>query len=510
MGKRNARTGSKPVRPVLQVLEIWGDANYDKNSRRIAFSSQIPESQGVWYMFRSTLLIRSVRCRSLLAIAGIAAVVHGTVDPCQAGVLFRRAVGGVSISPEGILDIAAKDDLLALRRHNEQAIQPAPAELEQGNGLRKISLRQLEAAIEQARKENRSTLPESIRFLGGLQRVEFVFVYPEQNDIVLAGPGEGWQIDEHGEVVGRQSGRPVLLLDDLLVALRSVDEARQGGITCSIDPTPEGIENFKAFMRKQKRFHPDVAHGIEEVLGPQQISVIGVPDTSHFARVLVAADFHMKRIAMNLDPSPVEGITSYLEMMQKSRARVTNMMPRWWLACDYDALARSEDGLAWQLRGQGVKCLTEDEVRDDDGNVQGTGKSSKLAQKWADDFTDQYASVSQAQPVFGQLRNLMDLCVIAAILEKENLYQRANCPLPLLRESAGGVEVEVWHGAKSVSTQSSFVKRQDEWIITASGGVQIGSWQATENTIVQPQVELQRVNAQRPAGPSINANRFWW
>ena len=41
----------------------------------------------------------------------------------------------------------------------------------------------------------------------------------EEQDIVLAGPGEGWKINEQGEVVGLTTGRPVMWLDDLVVAL---------------------------------------------------------------------------------------------------------------------------------------------------------------------------------------------------------------------------------------------------------------------------------------------------
>jgi len=51
--------------------------------------------------------------------------------------------------------------------------------------------------------------------------------YPEQQDIVLAGPGEGWKITEQGAVVGRTNGLPMLTLDDLLVAFRTTQQARQ-------------------------------------------------------------------------------------------------------------------------------------------------------------------------------------------------------------------------------------------------------------------------------------------
>ena len=40
------------------------------------------------------------------------------------------------------------------------------------------------------------------------------------------------------------------------------------------------------------------------------------PTNSHFARVLVAADYRMKRLAMNLDPAPIAGFPSYVELLK--------------------------------------------------------------------------------------------------------------------------------------------------------------------------------------------------
>ena len=75
-----------------------------------------------------------------------------------------------------------------------------------------------------------------------------MFVYPEQKDIVLVGFGEGWRIDARGNVVGVTTGKPVLLLDDLLTALRTAATSARAGISCSIDPTPEGIQQLRAHV----------------------------------------------------------------------------------------------------------------------------------------------------------------------------------------------------------------------------------------------------------------------
>ena len=110
--------------------------------------------------------------------------------------------------------------------------------------LRKVSLRGLEEAIEESLKSGKA-LPDDVVFLAGLQDIRYVFVYPEQKDIVLVGFGEGWRIDARGNIVGVTTGKPVLLLDDLLTALRTAESSARTGISCSIDPTAEGIQQFR-------------------------------------------------------------------------------------------------------------------------------------------------------------------------------------------------------------------------------------------------------------------------
>ena len=183
--------------------------------------------------------------------AGGNAGVNPVVDPLLGGGFFGRAVGGISINADGLLDNASVDALGELALARSRALEKVPADLMTPVPLRKVSLRKLEAAIEQCLKQNKP-LPDDIKFLGGLQQIRYVFVYPEQNDIVLVGPGEGWKVDKRGNVVGATTGRPVMLLDDLLVALRTAQGSAQAGITCSIDPTAEGLQQLKTYLAKQR------------------------------------------------------------------------------------------------------------------------------------------------------------------------------------------------------------------------------------------------------------------
>src|SRR6476619_7733478 len=107
----------------------------------------------------------------------------------------------------------------------------------------------------------------------------YVLIYPDKQDIVLAGPAEGWKVDSLGSVVGATSNRPVLTLDDLMVALRVAESSNRSGISCSIDPTPEGMQRMQQLSGT---FRPGVTPQVagrqmEEAVGMQKITVTGIP-----------------------------------------------------------------------------------------------------------------------------------------------------------------------------------------------------------------------------------------
>lgn len=421
-----------------------------------------------------------------------AAITCGWAGSSNAQIL-QRAVGGVSIDAAGQIGSISKVDQQSVIKELRSKITEAPEDLETFADLRMVSMKGL---VEQINESNASgvALSDEVRYLAGLQRIEYVFIYPESNDIVLAGPAEGWEVASDGTVVGITTGKPVVLLDDLLVALRTVERAATEGITCSIDPTAEGRQALEAFISKQTVFSRRVIKGVKHALGLQQITLTGVPQDSHFASVLVASDYRMKRFAMNLEKAPIAGMPGFIDLLKKNNVGLDNMMPRWWMACDYDSIAKTDDGLAWQIRGQGVKVLTEDEIVSASGNVTGSGKANPVAETWANTMTSKYDELSAKTPIFGQLRNIMDLSVVAALIEKEGLAQKSGCDFSSLLD-ASTVSIEKWQTPKAVASESSFVKRGREYIITASGGVEVNSWKVADNTEVVPAISEKRAAA---------------
>ncbi|QDS99398.1 DUF1598 domain-containing protein [Adhaeretor mobilis] len=421
--------------------------------------------------------MRSLYRKYALVVAGL--LVANFCHPCSAQFGFQqRSVGGVAIDVDGVLSAPTVQDEQDLSAIRKQARVAVPAELEQFTELRAVSLRQLEAEIAKAQAD-KTPLAESVLFLAGLQRVEYVIVYPERNDIVLAGPAEGWKIDKLGNLVGSTTNRPVLLLDDLLIALRSGPASRVESITCSIDPTPEGLQRWQAMARSMRNIgDPEqTMRRIEEALGPQTISVTGISSNTHFARAMVAADFRMKRLAMNFEPAPVGGMPSFLEMLKAGSAGASSMMPRWWLAPNYQPLGQTADGLTWQLRGPGVQCMTEQDFIDASGKKLHSGKAHPIAQKWADSMTAKFGELATHDSAFGQLRNVMDLAVIGALIEKHQLFEQAGLETPYLMAN---LEPAHFPTPRQTSSKASFVKKGKKWLISASGGVEILPWEIAD------------------------------
>ncbi len=456
------------------------------------------------------MLVSSRTSRILVALVAATLIAVPLGGLLKAGhQIFRGgSVGGVSIDAAGIVREPNVESLKLLLEDLRKTVKPAAGELAAPVEMRKISLRGLEAAIQDALANNFGQLPEEVQFLAGLQRIQYVLVDRENKDIILAGPGEGWRLDDKGNVVGITTGRPVLRLDDLLVALRTSNAAREVGITCSIDPTPEGIRQAQDLLDQQRRSRTSVAPArlgpaLKQAMGPQTVTITGVPATTHFARVMLAADFYMKRLAMSVEKSPVPNFPSYIDLL----ARATDSMPspRWWLACNYDSVVRNEDGTVWELRGQGVKTLTEENVISADGTTDGSsGKTSPLAQKWADSMTEKYDALSAKIPVFGELRNLMDMAVVAAIIDMHHLRTVAECDLPLLYNAESPLAFENWNAPKSVDTVCSFAPTRGGWLVATAGGVQLDSWQVADGAKTSNEVGQMISHVQR------DQNAKWW
>jgi len=346
--------------------------------------------------------------------------------------LLLAQAGGIEIDAEGVvreIRIDQRTARLDRQRIQAWADERLDGDLNRQSDLRKIALARLEQAI--GRHVDRGqVIPDDIRNLAGLQRIDYILLYPEHQDIVIAGPAEGFGPDSAGRMIGTISGRPTVRLDDLIVALRSSGEANL--IHCSIDPVPERLLEVRDFVRNNNNPVPVKTamaryDRMTELLGMQTVSLSGIPPRSHFGRTLVEADFRMKRIAIGIDEPQLRNFTSHLAMVRPGG----NTMHRWWFLPLYDQLVRNADGTAWHWTGPRAQLMSQEERIDAEGRRFAAATTQVSAEKFAMQFTRRFGELADRVPVFADLQNLIDLAVLAALFERERLPDRAGWTMDL-------------------------------------------------------------------------------
>ena len=278
-----------------------------------------------------------------------------------------------------------------------------------------------------ARNEAYHYIPSDMRAPSKLRKV-----YPETGDVVIAGPAEGWIAGVDGSVVGVKSGRPTLRLEDLVVALRAFPAKGDSAsvVGCSIDPTEAGLRDMQYFIRNAPHPVNDYeclvyAAGLREALGLQAVRVWGVSPKTNFAATLVAADYRMKLIGIGLEESPVKLVT----YAAKSNPRVnpSNGLVRWYFQPNYDCVIETENGDAIELIGNGVNLVGEDELVSEDGTRSANkGRGNPATRAYAKSFTSKFEKIADQVPVYASLRNLIDMTIVAAYLQKEDVYAKTN------------------------------------------------------------------------------------
>jgi hypothetical protein len=354
---------------------------------------------------------------------------------------IRPFPGGVLVDAAGTLKLKSRSaaannasDLVAKRGVAPRQNTAPPGAARRSSALRYVSLSRLEREIAR-RQAARKPLDVDMLTLAGMQRVRYVFVYPESGDLVLAGPAGDWRVDDDGRIVATQTGQAVVRLDDFIVLLRRGETSADKHFGCSINPRQEALAKTQAYLASssqrplQPRQRNRWLQNLRDTVGMQDIEVFGVDPASRVAGILVEADYHMKLIGMGLVDG-VDGVDSYLDSVGEAASRAGTPPPamsvlRWWFALNYESIRTSPDGDAFELVGQGVRVLSENELLAEQGQRVHTGQSEPLNRQFAEDFTSHFAELAAKYPLYSELRNVFDLAMAAALIQSNGLTERA-------------------------------------------------------------------------------------
>lgn len=293
--------------------------------------------------------------------------------------------------------------------------------------VRALSLKALQTELRNCQPQRNCSA--EVLSLAGLKTVWGVVADEAQHDLILFGQAA--------------PEAPPLLLEDFAVALRNawLKYARVEGNTryyalpgCSIDPEPRVMQGLQQIEQRLAASHASseteraLSAWRSVCLQPQNVRVMGIPFTTHFAQVMVKADYDMKSLADGTDVLDPTGLVSLTSMaLREASSAVLQRQPltqsvaglnRFWFYPG-ETLFEEEQGAYW-LKQCPVKLLTEEMYSSASGESLHTGTANPRAQKFAENFTALYAKVMQLRPVYQELENLFRFVALAGLLKSKH------------------------------------------------------------------------------------------
>ena len=414
--------------------------------------------------------------------------------------------GGIAINAEGVISsVAARQINPALEQKRLKAVaaKSLSSEISSVSELRKVSLVRLETELQKAVDDEKAISPE-LKYLAGITQIQYVFVLPETGDLVIAGPAEGFAPLQDGRVVGVETGRPTLVLDDLLVMLRLANINQTLG--CSFDPDKTRLANANAWNSAnispstlavaKQRFYQ-----MASVLGNWDVTVFGLPESSHAAVLTVEADYQLKRLALGLDRPKIRSFRSHLDMARPGE----NTMRRWWFAPHYDVMERSADSNVYHIAGPRLQLLSQEELVDAQGNREDAAFTEISAEKYTQQFNKHIEALCQQLPSFAAVQNLFDVAVVAALIRRDNMNAKVGWQPNLLLDN-DKLPVQAYNVPTEVPSLVNVKSAGRSLLIGLIGG----------GVTIYPASVIRRTNELPPdsipelAVPPKDSGKWWW
>ena len=336
---------------------------------------------------------------------------------------------GVFLDPQGALAARKMDDGKKLVDLLNGALSK-----QEEKQLRFISLPRLFAQVK-ALTDAGKPIPDDLRCLGGITKLQYLFVRPQEKDLIVAGLTEPFDVNAPGRPLGLHTGRPVLQLDDLVVALRSCGPKHEGKpLGCKIDMEEQAmakmmktLSNMSGLVKSAPDQRGAVAQAMAKAAGEQYVQFLNLQADSRFAYVTLEADYLLKRLVIGLDQPPVKGVVTYLST-QETPDPVSN---RFWFEVNYEPLLVSAGGDAFEIRGQSLRISTRKHFTD------GPDEATASAKQYAQHVTKHLPRLAQAIPAFADLENLSDLGLVASLIASDKLHEKAQWDLSWVIDEKG-------------------------------------------------------------------------
>lgn len=245
------------------------------------------------------------------------------------------------------------------------------------------------------------TAPSGIDTLFGMSWIDGYIIDSKNKDIILVGE--------------QKKGRPVYHSEDIFVNYQNVFGSAQPPY-CSLDPGPENILQLNKYLAMKTNDVGEKIRNCRDAVGGQKVVIGGVPINSRMAKIMIYADYDMKKISQGLMKAPNISSTIDLSIADSTNTSSTNAsLSRFWLHIKEDEDNKiypnysENEGIVF-INECPVVVLTEKQKIDTSGNLtDNDSEKDKIANSFAAEMSTHYSALASKNVLFAELENMFRL-----------------------------------------------------------------------------------------------------
>ena len=246
----------------------------------------------------------------------------------------------------------------------------------------------------------------------------------------------------------------------------------------------------------------------QDALGMQKITIQGISPNTRFARILVDADYHMKLIGIGLERPPVK-ITSFIAKASPTSV-AKGSLQRWFFQPNYECVHMTEDENGMELVGDGVKLVGEDESIARNGARTRTGGVNRASKNFCNSFTKMYNELAEEAPLYAELRNMIDMSIVAAFIQEMDYYGQSGWDMSFFGDESQ-MPVELYDAPKQVAPAVNAVWKGRYFMTPIGGGVNIQARAALTADRMKTDEDGKIMDVKATVDHSnLQAGQWWW
>ena len=145
-----------------------------------------------------------------------------------------------------------------------------------------------------------------------------------------------------------------------------------------------------------------------------------------------------------------------------------------------------------------------------EGTRRESNAESRASLVFCKSFTQLYPQLAHLEPVYAELRNLIDMSVVAAFIQEKDYYNQADWDLGIFADESA-YPVETYEAAKEVESAVNVVWKGNALMTPIGGGVHVEPRKALESENLLPDENGKVGEAQNQISlKELPEGQWWW